>query len=66
MLCDTNVLDFPAMYETFLQHRQEAAREGRLLPDNHPYAQLVRRVGNKIASKASDGHGGGFFKHMQV
>ncbi|MEW5307657.1 MAG: hypothetical protein WDW36_010036 [Sanguina aurantia] len=49
----------------FDMHRQEAAREGRLLPDNHPYAQLVRRVGNKIASKASDGHGGGFFKHMQ-
>lgn len=42
-----------------------AQAEGRLLPDNAPDAQRVRRLGLAIAAVAGDGGGGGYQAHMQ-
>eukprot|EP00879_Flechtneria_rotunda_P023430 GHRR01024782.1.p1 GENE.GHRR01024782.1~~GHRR01024782.1.p1 ORF type:complete len:248 (+),score=80.18 GHRR01024782.1:379-1122(+) len=51
--------------QTFQQVTQEAAMANNLLPPHHPYVQLVKKVGRRIAQVASDGAGGGYYKHMQ-
>ncbi len=49
------------------QIRSEAKSQGTLLPDNHPYVKMVKRIGMKIAQKASDDTGvSGHMEHMKV
>ncbi|PNW83103.1 hypothetical protein CHLRE_06g306650v5 [Chlamydomonas reinhardtii] len=49
----------------FQEQKAMAQAEGRLLPDNAPDAQRVRRLGLAIAAVAGDGGGGGYQAHMQ-
>ncbi|KAG2486173.1 hypothetical protein HYH03_015137 [Edaphochlamys debaryana] len=42
-----------------------AASEGRLLPDDHPSVQLVRRLGTAMVAAAADGGGGGSWEHVK-
>jgi predicted Zn-dependent protease len=49
------------------QAKEEARAEGRLLPDAHPAARLVRRVGGRIAAVAArpeTPNGRGAYGHM--
>ena len=47
--------------------RAEAKSEGSLLPDGHPAVKLVKRIGTRIAAKASDDAGvSGHMEHMKV
>jgi hypothetical protein len=48
------------------QLKKTAQAEGTLLRGNHPATLAVRRVGTRIAQKASDHYGGGFVKQMQA
>lgn len=49
------------------QIRSEAKSQGTLLPDHHPYVKLIKRIGLKIAQKASDDSGvSGHMEHMKV
>ncbi|KAA6419203.1 hypothetical protein WJX79_002881 [Trebouxia sp. C0005] len=51
---------------TFVQIRSEAKSQGTLLPDHHPYVKLIKRIGLKIAQKASDDSGvSGHMEHMK-
>lgn len=50
---------------TFEQIKQEAAAKGTLLPRHHPATRAVERVGRRLAAVASDGGGGGEFRHMK-
>lgn len=51
--------------QTFAQIIREAKFRKTLLPEHHPASKAVRRVGQRIASIASDGYGGGFHEHMK-
>ena len=51
--------------QTFQQILQEAAAARTLLPQSHPAALAVRRVGSRIAAVAGDGVGGGFQDQMK-
>lgn len=51
---------------TFKQIRSEAKSQGSLLPEHHPYVKLIKRIGTRIAQKASDETGiSGRMDHMQ-
>lgn len=51
---------------TFQQIRSEAKSQGTLLPDHHPYVKMIKRIGMKIAQKASDSSGvSGHMEHMK-
>lgn len=43
----------------------EAARDGTLVPAQHPAAQRVVRVGRRIAAVVENGKGGGFQAHVR-
>eukprot|EP00884_Botryococcus_braunii_P009502 jgi/Botrbrau1/18553/Bobra.0367s0004.2 len=49
----------------FQQLKASAMENGTLLRGNHPACLAVRRVGTRLAQKASDQYGGGFVKQMQ-
>lgn len=52
---------------TCTQIRSEAKSQGSLLPEHHPYVKLIKRIGTRIAQKASDETGiSGRMDHMQV
>ncbi len=55
-----------ASHALLAQQVAEARAGGALFPPNHPYAQVVRRVGMQVARVASDGQGGGRTDHMRV
>ncbi|KAL3138676.1 hypothetical protein ABBQ32_006432 [Trebouxia sp. C0010 RCD-2024] len=51
---------------TFQQIRSEAKSQGSLLPEHHPYVKLIKRIGTRIAQKASDDTGvSGHMNHMK-
>ena len=51
----------------FMQIRSEAQSQGNLLPDSHPYVKLIKKIGSRIAQKASDDTGvSGNMNHMKV
>ncbi len=51
----------------FYQIRSEAKSQGTLLPDHHPYVKMIKRIGMKVAQKASDDSGvSGHMEHMKV
>ena len=51
----------------FTQIRSDAKSQGTLLPEGHPYVQLVKRIGSRIAQKASNASGiSGQIEHMKV
>ncbi|DBB00315.1 TPA: hypothetical protein ACH3X1_014138 [Trebouxia sp. C0004] len=51
---------------TFQQIRTEAKSQGTLLSDHHPYVKMIKRIGMKIAQKASDDSGvSGHMEHMK-
>jgi predicted Zn-dependent protease len=43
--------------QTYQHMKSEAAAQGALLPDNHPAARLVARVGGRLAAVAAEGDG---------
>jgi len=49
----------------FEQQCLEARMEGRLLPAHHPYTQVVRKIGARLADVAAQGVGAGSQEHMK-
>lgn len=49
------------------QIRAQANADGSLLPEGHPAVKMVKRIGTRIAAKASDDRNvSGHMEHMKV
>lgn len=51
----------------WFQIQSDAKAQGTLLPESHPATKMVKRIGSRIAAKASDDTGvAGHMGHMKV